>query len=135
MRIAGRCHYVLVSFLVALAAARRFRAAADDNRRSGNWERDGGGRRQRRNRSRRACCHRGCLFFTGSALKEMGQLRNFGSDNALGGPQLLPVFAVRMLAKRPALLNERNTPAISEKRNRRIRGQIELIGSFFCVCV
>ena len=83
-------------FLVGFAAARRFRAAADDNCRSCCSDRDGrSGGRQGDGSSRN-------LFFR-PILEEMGQLRYFGSDNNLGGPQLLPVFAVGMLAEGPAL--------------------------------
>ena len=98
-------------FLVGFAAARRFRAAADDNCRSCCSDRDGrSGGRQGDGSSRN-------LFFR-PILEEMGQLRYFGSDNNLGGPQLLPVFAVGMLAEGPALCvfsMNRNTSTISDK--------------------
>lgn len=102
----GRC------FLVGFAAAGRFRAAANDgsSRRSG----DGRGRRHWRNRSgagRNGCCCRrrywnGRLCFLGAALKEMGQLRDFGPDDTFGRGRLLAVLTVRVLAKRPSLFGK-----------------------------
>lgn len=89
--------YVLMSsFLVGFAAAGRFRAA-DCSRWSGNG--DGRGGRHWRNRS----SVRSCNVFFGTALKEMGKLRDFGSDNTLGRGRLLSVFTVRVLTKRSAL--------------------------------
>ena len=107
-------------FLVGFAAARRFRAAADDNCRSCCSDRDGrSGGRQGDGSSRN-------LFFR-PILEEMGQLRYFGSDNNLGGPQLLPVFAVGMLAEGPALrvFSMKETQVqLATKQN-----QTELIGA------
>ena len=116
-----RWYYVLMSrFLVGFAAARRFRAAADDNCRSCCSDRDGrSGGRQGDGSSRN-------LFFR-PILEEMGQLRYFGSDNNLGGPQLLPVFAVGMLAEGPALrvFSMKETQVqLATKQN-----QTELIGA------
>lgn len=86
---------LMSSFLVGFAAAGRFRAA-DCSRWSGNG--DGRGGRHCRNRS----SVRSCNVFFGTALKEMGKLRDFGSDNTLGRGRLLSVFTVRVLTKRSA---------------------------------
>ncbi len=100
----GRC------FLVGFAAAGRFRAAANDcsSRRSG--ERDGRGRRHWRNRSGAGrSCRRNWngRLLLGAALKEMGQLRDFGPDDTFGRGRLLAVLTVRVLAKWPSLLERK----------------------------